>query len=486
MMARYHSKVHPNPGKVRRGRGVVGVCAFSSSFLGSSPFRQNGVILSRPPAGTHRVLRKRKPLGRVGLDRCTSDSACGAGHRPTLFTLSLERAKVSTRQHVPFSVTWNQVAAFRLARHHLLERAPTKALPSVVGDMAGAQAQLLSAAQISLWSRVRDLRIAHVEEAFRKRSLVKASCMRRTLFLVPSKDLAIFVRGSARRAEKEIRWARGKGVPDRVIDSAINAALEVLGQPLTRPEIAERVSRTLGVRMRAVPGGGWGRRSKLAAVPVGKLIYPVVDLLHLAGARGVVCYGPNRGNEPTFVRADAWIPQWQDVPREQAEGLLLRRYLRAYGPATASDFALWTGITLTDAREIWAREEDIAPVNVEGWEAAVLREDLDELAQVEFERPLIRLLPYFDTCLLGHKKRDHLLAMEHRPNVYRPQGWIAPVVLVDGRVAAVWEHARQGTHLRVKVTKLGPISRRITAGICEEARDLGRFLGITNVDVQIG
>jgi hypothetical protein len=358
---------------------------------------------------------------------------------------------------------------------------------SVAGDMAGAQAQLLSAAQLSLWSRVRDLQVAHVEEALNERRLVKAACMRRTLFLVPSEHLAIFVRGSARRAEKEIRWTRGKGVPDRVVDAAIDAVLGALDQPLTRREIAERVSRSLGVRMRAIDGGGWGSRRKVAAVPVGHLTFPVVDLLHLAGARGVVCYGPNRGNEPTFVRADAWIRHWQDLPREEAEGMLLRSYLRAFGPATATDFALWTGITLTEAREIWAREQsDFAPVHVEGWEAAILREDLDELAQAGFERPLVRLLPYFDTFLLGHKERDHLVAMKHRPIVYRPQGWIAPVVLVDGRAIAVWEHAREGNRVRVTVTKFGSISRRITTGIREEARDLGRFLETPNVDVQIG
>ena len=393
---------------------------------------------------------------------------------------------MSTYRHVQSSVTWNQVAAFRLSRHHLSERAPTKSLLSVVHDMAGAQAQLLSAAQISFWSRVRDLRIAHVEEALSERTLVKASCMRRTLFLVPSEHLAIFVRGSARRAEKEIRWARGKGVPDRVLDAAINAALGVLDQPLTRPEVAERVSRVLGVRMRVIPGGGWGHRKKVAAVPVGELTYPVVDLLHLAATRGVVCYGPHRDNEPTFVRADAWIPHWQDVSREQAEGILLHTYLRAFGPATAADFSLWTGISLTEAREIWARDQaDLAPVNVEGWTAAVLREDLDELAQADFERPLIRLLPYFDSFLLSHKEREHLVTMKYRPKVYRAQGWIAPVVLVDGRVAAVWEHAREGNRLRVKVAKFGSISRRIAACIREEARGLGRFLGTPNVDIQI-
>jgi hypothetical protein len=148
---------------------------------------------------------------------------------------------------------------------------------------------------------------------------------------------------------------------------------------------------------------------------------------------------------------------------------------------------LWTGISLTEAREIWAREEaGFAPVNVEGWAAAVLREDLDELAQAKFERPLIRLLPYFDSYLLGHKEREHLVDMKDRKNVFRAQGWIAPVVLVDGRALAVWAHNREGNRLHVNVTKFGPISRRITAVIGKEARDLGRFIGAPNVDVQIG
>jgi hypothetical protein len=392
-----------------------------------------------------------------------------------------------TRSSVPLSITWDQVAAFRLAQHHLLKRAPTKSLVSVVGDMTGAQAQLLSAAQLSLWARVRGLQIAHIEKAFNERTLVKAACMRCTLFLVPAQDLGVFALGAAGRGEKEIRWARGKGVPDRDIDAAIEATLSVLDEPLTRAEIAERVCKKLGVRVQSYEGGGWGNRRKLAAIPVGKLNYPVVELLHLVAARGVVCYGPYRGSEPTFVRADAWIPGWKDVSSEQAEDTLLRMYMRAYGPATAADFALWSGITLTEAREIWARmKADLALVNVEGWEAEILREDMSKLKKAEFERPLVRLLPYFDTFLLGHREREHIVPKKYQPNVFRPQGWIAPVVLVDGRVRAVWEHAREGNHLRVKVTKLEPVSRRVAAGIHEEAGDLARFLGAPSVEVQIG
>jgi len=337
-----------------------------------------------------------------------------------------------------------------------------------------------------LWARVQNLKIAQIEKALNERALVKAGCMRRTLFLVPSEHLAVFVRGSARRAEKEIRWARGKGVPDRVLDAAIQAALAVLDEPLTRVEIAERVSRKLGVQEHTVHGGGWGSNRKLAAVPVGHLIYPVVDLLHLTAARGVVCYGPSRGNEPTFVRADAWIPKWKDISQGQAENLLLRCYLRAFAPATPADFARWVGITLTDAREIWARQQaDLAPVNVEGWPAEILRDDLAELTRAKFDQPHVCLLPYFDTFLLGHERRTHLIAPKHHSKVYRAQGWIVPVVLVNGRVAAVWEQVREGDRIRINVKKFESISRPVIVRIHEEARGLARFLGAADAVVQV-
>jgi len=266
----------------------------------------------------------------------------------------------------------------------------------------------------------------------------------------------------------------------------IDAALRALDQPLTQRELAERVSQSLGSSMRAMRGGGWGNRSRISGVEVGSLTLPAGYVLHLASARGVVCYGPSRGNEPTFVRADAWIPRWRDVPSERAEAELLRRYLRAFGPATPTDFALWTGMTLADAREIWTRvEAEIAPLSVDGWGAALLRDDLIELQAAALEQPSVRLLPYFDSFLLGHKDRQHLVATRDRNSIYRAQGWVAPVVLADGRAVGVWAHARQAKRLSVRVTQFAPLSRRVAAGIRDEARDFGRFLGAPDVEVQI-
>lgn len=74
---------------------------------------------------------------------------------------------------------------------------------------------------------MRGLQLAQVQAALSTCTLVRTTCMRATLFFVPAKDLAVFVRGSARRAEREIRPIRGKGLSARVIDELIGAVLGV-------------------------------------------------------------------------------------------------------------------------------------------------------------------------------------------------------------------------------------------------------------------
>ena len=155
--------------------------------------------------------------------------------------------------------------------------------------------------------------------------------MRRPLFVVPAPPVAEFARGSARRALREVVWARSAGLSQAAIDRVSEALLDVLDRPKTRAEVACDLSASLGLRERSGRGGGWGSPRKVPCLAVGGLTIPVGYLLHLAGARGVICSGPNRGAEATFVRADAWLPGWRDLPPAEAEEALLRRYLRAIG-----------------------------------------------------------------------------------------------------------------------------------------------------------
>ena len=384
------------------------------------------------------------------------------------------------------SVSWNKVTAFRLERQHLTKRLPRASSTSVPGDIGGAQAQLLSAAQMSIWARVRGVKLSDLDAAiWEAKSLTKAWAMRRTMFLIPSKDLAMFVRGSALRAEREVRWVLGRGVPAPKLEKLVEAVLAALDEPVTTSALAAKLSNATGFKIKQKVGGvGWGNRKKVPWVDFGALALPAHYLLHLAGARGVYCSGPNAGSESTFVRADRWIPHWKDMPLLQAERELVMRYLRAHGPSTVADFTIWTGMTAGDAKRVWSlAEDDMADVDVEGWRASVLSDDLPDLKDAHLDRPVVRLLPFFDAFLLGHRSHRNIVGPGEHGQVYRPAGWVSPVLLVDGRAAGVWSHVRKNSTLEVEVRPFADLPPRISSLVREEAEELGGFFGCPQVRV---
>ncbi len=54
-------------------------------------------------------------------------------------------------------LSWEQVRAWRLERHHLRERAPRGAMLDVVSRLCGVHAQLMGSAELTLWARVEGL-----------------------------------------------------------------------------------------------------------------------------------------------------------------------------------------------------------------------------------------------------------------------------------------------------------------------------------------
>src|SRR5437870_7393283 len=78
--------------------------------------------------------------------------------------------------------------------------------------------------------------------------------------------------------------------------------------------------------------------------------------------------------------------------------------------------------------------------------------------------------------LTGTSDRDHLVDRTYYKQVYKDQGWLAPVVLVDGRVAGTWSYERQPRKLRVEVKMFTAFNRETRTKAKEEAHDLSRFL----------
>jgi len=372
---------------------------------------------------------------------------------------------MTEKKQAEHSPEWSQVSAFRLVRHHLADQQEAATLATLCRDVCGIQAQVMTAAQMALWARRHDLTRAAIEVAlWKRRTLVKTSCMRGTLHLLSAADFPVYIAALKPSRTQQMRRVMGKygGVTPALAERVTRAVVETLQDgPLTRSELTERILSLGIVRGKAKKWfqlGWWG-------------------VARQAVMEGAVCYGPERGPEVTFVRVDQWLPEQKEVEEHEAKRSLLRRYLTAYAPARPQDFSRWTGMPMHEVRPVWASlENELVPVSVEGRKGWILRRDQKHLASAALGEPILRLLPSFDAYLLGHVEKDHLVGKRHLRRVYRQAGWISPVVVLDGRVIGTWSLARQAKGLILQVALFGNRPKTIHARLEEEAASLAAFL----------
>src|SRR4051794_12012186 len=92
------------------------------------------------------------------------------------------------------SLTWQQVQAWRLEQQRLVPRLDRRSFAEAAERTLGVQAQVLSAAELSIGVRVEGLAREDVRRAlWQDRTLVKTWAMRGTIHLLTAEDLPLIV-----------------------------------------------------------------------------------------------------------------------------------------------------------------------------------------------------------------------------------------------------------------------------------------------------
>jgi Winged helix DNA-binding domain len=365
------------------------------------------------------------------------------------------------------SLTWDQVNAWRLAQHGL---APRVGFMEAVRRIIGVQAQVMSAAELSLWARVDGLRPAKVQDAlWQERALVKTWAMRGTLFLFAAEDLPLVAAArNAREARYWVSYFESYSIFDAEYQALLAAVPRVLGgEPMTREQLAVAVREHTGIDQLQplLTESSWGTAFKPSAF------------------RGDLCFGPTQGRNVAFVRPSAWLGGWREIDPKLALREVIRRYLSVYGPATPQDFSRWWGSATLLARKAFKEMGDeLEAVDIEGRKAFALCSSLESMASLS-ATGIVRLLPMFDAYTHGLLDCDPLLPSAFKRLVFRPQAWISAVVLVDGRICGVWEHKAKRSSTLVTVRMFETPTAKVRKAIVAEAERLNDFLD-TSVAVE--
>jgi hypothetical protein len=345
------------------------------------------------------------------------------------------------------TLTWDQVYARRLRQSRLDERAPREEMLEVTRATCGVHAQLMTGAELALSARVEGVTRDDVRHAlWERRELVKAGTLRTTLHLHAVDDLPVWksIRGLGRWRDRWwLDWQELTLTEAEALREAVLAALDD-GEPRTRTEIGEAVGGRLG---ELLASDSWGH--------------------YLSPAGSLLCHGPPRGRQVTFVRCDRWLPDWR--PLEPGEALIeaCRRYLAAYGPGRREELEHWLAWKI-DAWDELRLEE----VDVEGYRTFVL-------PGTEFpdERPSgVRLLYHYDVYTIACHPREHLIPVQKERVFLRGAG-PNPALLVDGRVAGVWSRKQRGRRVEIRVEPFRRLTRAQLAALGDDAARVARTHG---------
>jgi hypothetical protein len=205
---------------------------------------------------------------------------------------------------------------------------------------------------------------------------------------------------------------------------------------------------------------------------------------------GLTVHAQPCGKESCFARLDQWLPNISlgETDEDQARNELLLKYLHSYGPASAQDFACWSGLLTSEAtRAIEINLTVLKPVQIKetGKRLWMLRKDFKNLQKLDLdeEAPLC-LLPKFDSYLMGHKNRTRIIEDQFLKQVYRPViGDVAATMLVNGRIVGTWASKKTAKMLTVAVKAFRKLDKDTLSELEQVAKELGAFMGVEQTKV---
>jgi hypothetical protein len=367
------------------------------------------------------------------------------------------------------SLSHDRVRLLRLHAQRLFPRYEVQGsgVAGLVKELGGVQAQDARAARLAVRVRSMGLLDADVERArVQERTIIRTWGLRSTLHLMATEDAGwllplfgpLFI-AADRRRRLEL------GLDEDTCARGIRAMRDVLGSQgaLTRAELVEQIARH-GIRLEG------------QARP---------HLLSRAALEGVICFGPERGAEPTYVLLRDWVDLGPALTEDAVYVELARRYLGAYGPATPEDMAAWSGLPISKIRAAWRQMADqIMEVEIDNAVAWMLKSRAKWLDEPLFMDQVVCLLPAFDIYLLGYQKRDLVVPSQFAKRINAGGGMLQPTLLVNGRAVGTWKSGRRKSQLAVIVEPFEKLAPEVYAGLEAEIGDLARFLEVP-IEMQV-
>jgi hypothetical protein len=327
---------------------------------------------------------------------------------------------------------------------------------AVVKCMGAVQAQDYLAALWAIGVRTKNADEADIEQALANGTLVRTWPLRGTLHIVAAEDVRWILEAFAPRvvALSANRLKRESDLDEKVFTKCKKIFERKLigGKQLTRDELYTALETS-----RVSTAGQRG-----------------LHILWRLAHDGFICFGPRQGKQHTFVLLDEWVPSTKKISRDEALAKLAQRYFSSHGPATIHDFAWWSGVTGTDAKNaVESIRQDLTHQKVEG-HLYLLPSGVPEIKKASN----IYLLPSFDEYVISYTDRSAVLEIEsHGKMVNTVNGIFFPIVIINGKVAGTWKRTFKQESIAIETKAFSSFSDKQKNQILKVAKQYAKFVG---------
>lgn len=377
------------------------------------------------------------------------------------------------------------VIQYTLQKQHLLENSRAETILQVVEDIVALHATNAATPYLSLFARMKRFHRSDLDrEYYAKRNLVRLECMRGTLFITSTEMAPLLFQATRISDDRIADWIRQWGIPHseyQKITEYLYSLLKGEGQtlPAIKSALPEGLVRSLERR-------------------VGKSVYRMSNVnivLTTLMRQGLVV--SEKFSEPILTRSanryalirDAY-PQLnlKSIEIEEAKSLLIKLYIRAFGPVTEGDIIWWTGLQKREVDEALATMElDLRQIRIKGYadDYIILETDFKNLGRFKPSRkPSILLLPYEDPYSKGYKVRNRLINPDYESKAYVGSA-VEPTLLVDGQIIGTWNRTIEEGKGPIKLTLFKRIKKGVEKTLIRTARAIGKMMGDDDARIEI-
>jgi len=348
----------------------------------------------------------------------------------------------------------NNIANLRLSSQQIAET-KFKTPKEIVGWMGAMQAQDFNMAKWAIGIRLKNAKEENVDAAINSGEILRTHLLRPTWHFVSAEDISWMIKLTAPRIKSSMKGRNNQlELSQKVLKKCNTLIGKVLrnGNHLTRKELLNEINK-------AKISTDDNRGS---------------HILMNAELEGIICSGRMKNKQITYALLDERISKPKVVHKEEALGMLARKYFESHCPATLPDFIWWSGLSATEAK--------LALEIIKGDFISQKIGSEEYWFPYSFSFPKkfkesIFLLPAFDEFLISYKDRSAAIIFEHQKKAFSNNGIFWPVIVANGVAVGTWKREIKKDKIIIETNFFD--QKNITPkSIQKEAGKFGYFLNL--------